>query len=267
MQNPELRGATVLVTGANGDLGAEFVRQALARGAGRVYAATRRPILWEDSRIVPMHVDVDDPGSIDALLQRTADTTILVNSAGTTPAHLLSDGDLDEHRRVLDTNLWGPVGMTRAFAAAMTENGGGTVVNVSSAASWQHRTSSYAVSKAALWAATNVLRAELLQDGVRVVGVHIGYVRSRMGTLALDRLAPPYPELADPADVVKETYDQLEAGAWEILADPRTREVRNALAEPLATMYPELPTTEAVSGMEWWRTNPLATAPAMPLEG
>ena len=45
-----LNGSTVLITGANGGLGTEFVRQALDRGATRVYATARTP-----------HARPDDP--------------------------------------------------------------------------------------------------------------------------------------------------------------------------------------------------------------
>ncbi|MFN8198340.1 MAG: KR domain-containing protein [Nakamurella multipartita] len=39
-----LDGSVVLITGANGGLGREFVRQALARGARTVYATARTPV-------------------------------------------------------------------------------------------------------------------------------------------------------------------------------------------------------------------------------
>ena len=53
-----LQGAVVLVTGANGGLGTEFVRQALDRGAAKVYATARTPREWNDDRIVPLQLDV-----------------------------------------------------------------------------------------------------------------------------------------------------------------------------------------------------------------
>ena len=52
--NQSLVGRTVLVTGAIGGLGEQFVRQALERGATKVYAAARTPRSWEDSRIRPL---------------------------------------------------------------------------------------------------------------------------------------------------------------------------------------------------------------------
>lgn len=46
-----LEGRTVLVTGANGGLGEQFVEQALERGARKVYAAARRPRQWADAKV------------------------------------------------------------------------------------------------------------------------------------------------------------------------------------------------------------------------
>ena len=56
----KLAESVVLVTGANGGLGTEFVRQALARGARRVYATARTPRTWDDDRVVPLVLDVTD---------------------------------------------------------------------------------------------------------------------------------------------------------------------------------------------------------------
>ena len=62
----KLAGSVVLVTGANGGLGTEFVRQAVARGARRVYATARKPRTWDDERVVPLALDVTEPGSVAA---------------------------------------------------------------------------------------------------------------------------------------------------------------------------------------------------------
>ena len=77
-----LTGQIVLVTGANGGLGTEFVRQALERGATKVYAAARRPQDWDDARIVPLVLDVGDAASVARAATEAADVTVVVNNAG-----------------------------------------------------------------------------------------------------------------------------------------------------------------------------------------
>ena len=82
---PQLSGAVVLVTGANGGVGRELVEQALARGAAKVYASARRPQEWNDSRVIALALDVTDPASIRAAVAQAPDVTVLI----TTPALLV----------------------------------------------------------------------------------------------------------------------------------------------------------------------------------
>ena len=61
-----ISGAVVLVTGANGGLGREFVAQALERGAAKVYATARTPREWNDARVQTIALDVTDESSVRA---------------------------------------------------------------------------------------------------------------------------------------------------------------------------------------------------------
>lgn len=63
---PSLNEAVLLVTGANGGIGTEFVHGALARGATKVYASARTPHQWDDPGVVPLELDITDPDSIRA---------------------------------------------------------------------------------------------------------------------------------------------------------------------------------------------------------
>lgn len=51
---PTIAGQVLLVTGANGGIGAAFVHRALERGAARVYATARTPRDWDDHHVVPL---------------------------------------------------------------------------------------------------------------------------------------------------------------------------------------------------------------------
>jgi NAD(P)-dependent dehydrogenase (short-subunit alcohol dehydrogenase family) len=61
----QLDGAAVLITGANGGLGREWVTQAIDRGAEKVYATDITLVEWDSDRIVPLRLDVTDQDSIE----------------------------------------------------------------------------------------------------------------------------------------------------------------------------------------------------------
>ncbi|MFD1714795.1 SDR family oxidoreductase [Amnibacterium flavum] len=228
-----LDGAVVLVTGAGGGLGVEFVRQALERGARKVYATARIPREWDDSRVVPLALDVTDEASVAAAVAAAGDTTIVVNNAGVGGANSLLDSDLAEVRRVFETNLFGALAVAKEFAPILAANGGGALIDVHSVLSWIGLAGGYSASKAAFWSVTNSLRLELAPAGTQVTGVHVGYTDTPM---TAGVTAPKN----DPADVVRDTYDGVEAGATEVLADQLSRDVKTGLAGPIERLYPQL---------------------------
>lgn len=229
----DLQGATVLVTGANGGLGAEFVHQALTRGAAKVYATARTPRAWGDDRIVPLALDVTDEADVSAVTEAAADTTIVVNNAGVSGTNSLLDADVTDVERVFATNVFGPLRVAKAFAPVLAANGGGALVDVHSVLSWIGLAGGYSASKAAFWSITNSLRLELAPQGTQVVGAHLGYTDTPM-TASLDVAK------ADPADIVAAIWDAVEAGRHEVLADQVSRDVRAALSSPVEVLYPSL---------------------------
>jgi NAD(P)-dependent dehydrogenase (short-subunit alcohol dehydrogenase family) len=220
-----LQSAIVLVTGANGGLGTEFVRQALDRGAAKVYATARTPQQWDDERVVPIALDVTDPASIAAAAERTADTTVLINNAGVglfVPT--LLETSSEDLRRVFETNVVGLLAVTQALAPSV-RRARGAVINVASVASWRARgvLAAYGATKAAVWSLTDALRIELQPEGVQVVGLYLAYTDTPM---IADLDVPK----GSPVDVVRQAYDGLESGEAEVLADQYTRDVRSALS-------------------------------------
>lgn len=228
-----LQGATVLVTGANGGLGGEFVHQALARGAAKVYATARTPRVWDDARIVPLALDVTDPDSVRTAAAAVADTTVVVNNAGVSGTTSLLDSDVAEVEQVFATNVFGALRVAKAFAPVLAGNGGGALVDVHSVLSWIGLAGGYSASKAAFWSITNSLRLELAPQGTQVVGAHLGYTDTPM-IAALDVAK------SDPADIVAAIWDAVEAGQHEVLADQISRDVRAALSSPVEALYPSL---------------------------
>jgi Short-chain dehydrogenases of various substrate specificities len=233
-----LTDAVVLVTGANGGLGTQFVHQALQQGAATVYATARRPQAWDDPRIVPLALDITDAESVAAVAERAADVTVLVNNAGIAPAEAnLLTADEADLRAVFETNLFGQLRMVRAFAPILSRAPGrAAIIDIHSALSWLALAGSYSVSKAAFWALTNAVRLDLAPRGVQVVGVHVGWVDTPM---AAGASGPK----ADPADVVAQAYAALGQGVHEVLVDDLSRNLKAGLAGPVERLYPQLDAT------------------------
>ncbi|WP_049575369.1 SDR family oxidoreductase [Nocardiopsis sp. SBT366] len=234
---PTLDGSVVLVTGANGGIGTQFVRQALARGASKVYASARNPRTWDDERIVPLRLDVTDQASVREAVEAAGDVTVLVNNAG---ASVSSPGILshteEEIRTNVETNFVGPLLLTRAFAPVLSAKKRSVIIDIHSLLSWYAVAGIYSATKAALWSATNSLRLELAPEGVHVVGVHVGYVDTPMAAHSTD------PKV-DPADLVRAVFDATEAGQYEVLADEDSVRVKAGLSAPIEALYPQLNAT------------------------
>jgi len=219
----DIRGSVALVTGANGGLGREFVRQLVERGASKVYAAARRDAAWEHERVRPMRLDVTDPASVAAAVEAAGDLTLLVNNAGVVGPRSLLHGPFDAIRETFETNVFGPLALVRGFAPALARAGGGAVVDVHSVLSWLASPGAYSPSKAAFWGLTNSLRLELAGQGTQVLGAHLGYTDTPMTA----RLDVPKSE---PAEVVARILDALAAGAQEAHADDTAVNVRANLS-------------------------------------
>ncbi|MBV8623067.1 MAG: SDR family oxidoreductase [Herbaspirillum sp.] len=222
----KFENAIVLVTGANRGLGQEFARQALERGAKRVYAGARDASSVKLAGVEPIQLDVTKPDQVRAAAEKIGDLTILINNAGiaSTGAFVSADAQaqLQNH---LNTNLFGMLNLSQAFAPILAKNGGGAIINMLSLLSLVSTPvlGTYGVSKAAAWSLTNGLRQELRQQGTQVVGVHAGFIDTDL-TRGFD--APK----VSPESVVRQAFDAVEAGAEEVLADEPSRQIHQGLS-------------------------------------
>ena len=222
----KLDNAVVFVTGANRGLGLAFAREALARGARKVYAGARDPASITLPGVEPVRLDVTDPDQVLAAAQRCGDVSLLVNNAGiATPGGFLADGAMGSARQQFETNFFGMWRMSEAFAPVLAAQGGGAILNVLSVASWINSPvlGVYGATKSAAWAFTNGLRLELLPQKTQVTGLHVGFVDTDL-TRGMEVPKTP-PEL-----VVRRAFDGLEAGDAEVLADDITRAVKQGLS-------------------------------------
>ncbi|OCZ78819.1 short-chain dehydrogenase [Achromobacter xylosoxidans] len=222
----QLKNATVLITGANRGIGLAFAREALARGARKVYAGARDPASVTLPGVQAIQLDVTSDRDVAAAAALARDVTLVINNAGiAATGGFLADDSIESARRHLETNLLGPLRVAQGFAPVLAANGGGALLNVLSIASWINRPvlGVYGMSKSAAWALTNGLRHELREQGTQVLGLHMGFVDTDL-TRGLD--APK----STPESVVRQAFDALEAGAEEVLADDATRQVKQGLS-------------------------------------
>ena len=236
----DIAGSVALVTGANRGLGARFATELLARGASRVYATARNPASVTVPGVEVLTLDLLDPTSIEAAAEVARDVTLLVNNAGVATGQNLLRGNQGEVRREMDTNFFGTLAVTRAFADVLAENGGGAIVNVLSALSffsWDGVTS-YSAAKAAEWSLTAGTRVELAPQGTQVLGLHLGAADT-------DMMAGYQGPLLDPADVVHAALDGLEAGQVEVLVDDWSRAAKAGVAEDPAAFYARMAAANA----------------------
>ena len=231
-----VEGSVALVTGANRGLGEAFTRLLLDNGAAKVYGGARDPGSITVPGVVPVALDITSPDDVAAAAALAHDVTLVINNAGiSTGTGVLADDALAGGRLEFETNVFGPLAVSRAFAPVLAANGGGAIVNVLSVLSWlaMPPAAMYSASKAAAWSLTNSLRVELAPQGTLVVGVHVGFMDTDM---AAHVDAPK----VSPESVAEATLEALRDGRPEVLADDTSRFVKAQLSGALADLYPSL---------------------------
>lgn len=226
----QIQGRIALVTGANRGLGKAIAQALLEAGAAKVYAAARDPASVNQPGVIAVPLDVTDPASVQALAERCGDVDIVINNAGISlhgPA--LGQGATELTRRQLDTNLYGILNVSSAFAPILRRNGGGAFVNVLSALSWAviEGLIAYSISKAAAWALTNGMRRELKGQKTQVTGVHVGYMDT-------DMAAHVDGPKTTPAEAASKIVAAIQDGQPELLIDEVSRNVKASLSTPAA---------------------------------
>jgi NAD(P)-dependent dehydrogenase (short-subunit alcohol dehydrogenase family) len=231
----KIENSVVLITGANRGIGLAFARTLLARGARKVYAAARNPATVTLSGVETLQLDVTQPDEVAAAVKEASDVTLVINNAGIAKpgGFLVQDSDAVA-RRIFETNFYGVLNMSKAFAPVLKANGGGALINVLSVASWVNggELAAYSASKSAAWSLTNALRYELAAQKTQVLGLHMGYVDTDL-TRGFEV------QKSSAEEIVQRALDGLEAGADEVLADALTQQVRQGLAAPRPIYLPQ----------------------------
>lgn len=233
----DVSGKNVVVTGGNRGIGLG-ISKAFAQSGANVAILCRNAesgkkaveeLSQHGGKYACFACDVADYGSVQAAAQDVfgffGDVDVLVNNAGVaTTTEFLSDKNLSEWYRVLNTNLHGIANLVHTIAPKMRDAGrGGSIINISSVGgqrvsnSKHHHNPPYNVAKAGVDIFTKYLAIDLGDYGIRVNCIAPGPTHSD-----LDKDLPP--EMFETVENVMPTHrfgEPLEIGALCVfLASP-----------------------------------------------
>jgi len=194
----ELARQVVVVTGASMGIGEAitlaFAREGasvvmLSRDAARAEAARARVGLLE--RTIALSCDVRNSEEIDRVLALTLHhfkrIDVWINNAGHGLLDSVAQLDMAACHEMFETNFFGAVSAMQAVIPVMRQQGGGTIINISSVAGHIpvpfH--AAYSATKFALNAIGRAAGVELRKDGIHVLTVCPGYVRTAFGENAI----------------------------------------------------------------------------------
>jgi NADP-dependent 3-hydroxy acid dehydrogenase YdfG len=182
----------VFLTGASSGIGLALAEEYVKRGAVLGLVARRVDSLaafaarHPQASISIYPADVRNANALaDAarrFIEEHGPADIVIANAGVSRGALTGHGDLEAFRAVMDTNYFGMVATFEPFIASMTAARSGTLVGIASVAGVRGLPGSgaYSASKSAAAKYLEALRVEMRPQGVAVVTIAPGYVRSEM---------------------------------------------------------------------------------------
>ena len=247
MSSAPLSGRTAVVTGASSGIG-RAIAETLGAAGAHVFLAGRTAAAMEESkknieeaggRASVATVDVRDVaqvrGLVDQAVAETQRLDIMVNNAGVSyPAPIL-EGDPEEWRTMLETNvlalLVGCQAAARAMRACKAE---GHIVNISSIAAQRPASGVYGSTKHAVNDISATLRDELEEDTIRVVNVMPGAIATNFArnfdpdfVAGFVKMAGLDVEVKKGERLPDEVFSKLTAQLQQLLGDPA--DVANAV--------------------------------------
>ena len=185
----DLSGRSAVVTGASSGIGRAIAEHLGGAGAHVVLSGRTESAMKESAdRITEaggqaqvVVADVRDPeavrGLVDAAVTATGRLDIMVNNAGLSHPEPIVDGDPENWRAMLETNVLALLVGCQAAVKAMRACGAeGHIVNISSVAAQRSDSGVYGSTKHAVNAISSSLRKELVEDSIQVVTVMPGAI-------------------------------------------------------------------------------------------
>jgi NAD(P)-dependent dehydrogenase (short-subunit alcohol dehydrogenase family) len=201
------------ITGAGRGMGVDIAKAALAAGhtvvaTGRDPGAVTKAVGASDD-LLAVKLDVTNPAeaaaATQAAVERFGRVDVLVNNAGNFYAGFFEELTPEAFRAQVETNLFGPVNVTRAVLPIMRAQRAGLVVQLSSSAGIRggEFTSAYAASKFAVEGWIDSLTPEVAPFGINTMIVNPGFFRTDLLTPESTRYAEP--SIDDYAEKTRQT--------------------------------------------------------------
>ena len=180
------------VTGAGRGMGVDIAKAALAAGhavvaTGRSTDAVARALGTANDLLV-LKLDVTRPedakAAVTAALKRFGRVDVLVNNAGNFYAGFFEEIPPEDFRAQIETNLFGPVNVTRAMLPALRAQRSGLIVTISSTGgiTGQAFVSAYSAAKFGVEGWMESLAQEIAPFGIRTMLVEPGFFRTELLT-------------------------------------------------------------------------------------
>ena len=180
------------VTGAGRGMGVDIVKAALAAGHAVVATgrktATVASAFGEADDLLVVKLDVtrseDAKAAVAAIVNRFGRIDVLVNNAGNFYAGFFEELPSEDFRAQIETNLFGPVNVTRAVLPVMRAQRRGLIVTISSTGgiSGQAFVSAYSAAKFGVEGWIESLAPEVAPFGIRTMLVEPGFFRTELLT-------------------------------------------------------------------------------------
>ncbi|HUI72582.1 MAG TPA: SDR family NAD(P)-dependent oxidoreductase [Spirochaetia bacterium] len=243
----DIKGKVIIVTGASNGIGLAAARLLSQHGARLALVARSSDKLREIAKGMPesfpftadMTKESNIRAMVDAVVKHFGRIDVLINNAGQGLYGPIEATDLAQYRSIMELNVFGPVAAMQAVIPVMRKQGGGLILNVSSAVSKMYipHLGAYASTKYALNAVSLTSRQELAADNIRVGIMLPGMTATDFGKNALGTRpqgslrpaaaqgssAPPMPRTETAEEVAQKILEALISEEAEVLANSIAR--------------------------------------------
>ncbi len=186
----KLNNKVVVITGGSRGLGKAMAEILIKKGARIVLCSKDAEALKKTADELGakgFSADVTNETDILNLAENTVNTfgqiDIWINNAGVwLPPKSIVDVNLDDVRNLFNINIFGTINGMRAAVKQMSKQGHGTIVNIISTTAFDGMNGSsgsiYVASKYALRGLTNVVRQEIINNNINLIGVYPGGIKT-----------------------------------------------------------------------------------------